>query len=219
MFTDSRHSLVLIANPRYGVLWKMQTQRLANSEACHGVHDLEFGQYNARRHEAALSGFVDNFLASEPFCWLLKDSYPGTSMQAERRRTGLINVFRKGLETMIKCETWTNGQPFLRGIDELGGTWSADSSENKVIHSYAWRPQRDLYNGQRILFVARPALIYVDSLHCYQFLPRLGVTEVCEAEVIPAYIPGDDESDTADDDEKHGKQDGGDEEWRGEKNV
>lgn len=197
----------------------MQTQRLANSETCHRAHDLEFGQYNARRHEAALSGFVDNFLASEPFCWLLKDSYPDTSMQAEKRRTGLINVFRKGLETMIKCETWTNGQPFLRGIDELGGIWSADSSENKVIHLYAWRPQRDLYNGQRILFVVRPGLIYVDSLHCYQFLPRLGVTEVCEAEVIPAYIPGDDKSDTADDDEKHGKQGGGDEEWRGEKNV
>lgn len=108
----------------------------------------------------------------------------------------------------------------LRGIAELGGVWSADKPETKSLHPYTWRPRRELYDGQRILFVPRPGLVYVDSLDCYGFLPQLSVAEVCEAEVIPAYIPKDDEeeSDASEDDEKYGKQDVGDEEWR-EKNA
>ncbi|KAL2842180.1 hypothetical protein BJY01DRAFT_249223 [Aspergillus pseudoustus] len=72
-------------------------------------------------------------LASEPFRWLLKDAYPSHSELAEKRRNGLIDIFRKAVKLFKSCETWLNGQPVLRGITELGGVFRDSTEESTDI--------------------------------------------------------------------------------------
>jgi hypothetical protein len=171
----------------YGVLWKMQTQRLANLDTRHHAPIPEFGRANADRHEAALAGFADNLLASEPFCWLLKGNIDPASREAKARRNELIDLFRKAVRTMIRCETWTSGRPVLRGIRELKGTYDMRSTR-ATPDNRCWRPKLDLYDNQRILVVSRPGLVYVDSIDGYNPNVSRRATEVFEAQVIPAYV-------------------------------
>ncbi|KAL4912491.1 hypothetical protein BDW62DRAFT_206446 [Aspergillus aurantiobrunneus] len=166
----------LDANPTYGVLWKMQTHRLANSHNHHYAPNPKFGQYNADRHEAALAGFADDLMASEPFCWLIRD-VAGSASTMERREN-LIDIFRKAVRTMIKCETWTNGQPDLRGINELGG---------------------------RILLVTRQGLVYVDDVTQGSLRATSRVTEIIDADILPVYVKEDVDDEGKDEDGGAGK--------------
>lgn len=196
----------------------MQTQRLCNSTDHFTARDPQFGQYNAQRHEAAVASFADSLLTSEPFCFLLKDEYPSSSPQLdEDRRCLLIDVFRNAIRCLIRCETWTNGQPVLRGITELGGIFH-EETKTVTLHPFCFRPRMDLYTGKDILVVAQPGLVYVDSCHG----DNSGVmTEIIEAEVLPAFRLAEGEEkqmeeeavEDAEDAEIAKKQDHGDEEW------
>ncbi|KAL2784129.1 hypothetical protein BJX66DRAFT_330188 [Aspergillus keveii] len=109
-----------------------------------------------KRHEAALPALADSLLASEPFCWLLKEDLMPDKI--ETRHAELIDVFRKAVRTMISCETWTNGIPVFRGIEELGGIFRG-KSDFITLHLYTYRPRRDLYINQAIIVVARRGLV------------------------------------------------------------
>ncbi|KAL2870206.1 uncharacterized protein BJX67DRAFT_378197 [Aspergillus lucknowensis] len=111
-------------------------------------------------------------LASEPFCYLLRDAYPSSSPLAEERRDGLADVFLKAVRSMVNCETWINGQPVLRGITELDGVFRRES-DHATLHQYCWRPRMDRYEGHKILVV---------------------VPEIFEAEVIPAFKPAEEDN-------------------------
>ncbi|KAL5340429.1 hypothetical protein BJX70DRAFT_407133 [Aspergillus crustosus] len=173
-------------NPTYAVLWRMQTQRLANSTDPEYTPDVEFGESNSKRLRAAASRFADRLLITEPFCWLLKD--PGSSPQTGHCRDKLRDIFHKAIRAMINCETRTNGQPVLRGIDELGGVFR-ENSKHVTLTPYAFRPRLDLYNGQRIIFVSRPSLVYVDSIIAHDLITKTVATEVMGAQVMPEYVP------------------------------
>ncbi|KAL3466065.1 hypothetical protein BJX64DRAFT_35933 [Aspergillus heterothallicus] len=212
------------SNPAFGGLWRMLGQRLANSVSKHHSPNPFVGKLNDERHEAALPGFADDLLTSEPFCWLLKDAYPSHSESADRRRSGLIGIFRKAVRFFIKCETYINGQPVLRGIPELSGVF-LDYAPKIRLHHFCWRPKMDLYKGRDILVVAQPGLAYVDHYPCFTIDPRAEVTEINASYVIPVYIPddnpegkcesdakspGEEDSDGLEDEDKLGE---GDEEW------
>ncbi|KAJ0415397.1 hypothetical protein BJY00DRAFT_327032 [Aspergillus carlsbadensis] len=172
-------------NPQYAVLWRMQTQRLANSPSYHYAPNPKFGKANEERHEAALPALADSVLNSEPICWLLKAGL--TSAEAEAQRAELIDVFRKAVRTMLCCETWTNGIPVFRGIEELGGVFRG-KSEFVSLHPYTYRLRRDLYINQKIIVVARPGLVYVDTMRGSYLQMKPGAVEVVGAEVIPKYV-------------------------------
>ncbi|KAL3496449.1 hypothetical protein BJX62DRAFT_222113 [Aspergillus germanicus] len=167
-----RTSLTSHTNPQYAVLWRMYTQRLSNSPSIHFAPNPTFGKANGERYEAALPTLADKFLASEPLCWLLKEKL--SPDETEARRAELIDIFRKGIRMMIACETWTNGIPVFRGIDELGGVLLGDS-KFLFLHPYCYRPKRDLYTNQEIIFGS-----YIQMTQ--------GAVEVIDAEVIPKYV-------------------------------
>jgi hypothetical protein len=207
----------------------MQAQRLANSSSRQYAPNIEFGKVNEERQEAVLAGFANKLLSSTPFCWLLKDDLDASSEKSQTRREGLIDVFRKAGQTMIRCETWTNGQPVLRGINELNGVFRG-YSDCITLHPYCWRPQMDLYTNQDILVVPRPGLVYVDSVNGVRASISRKAIEVIDAEVIPRYIEEtglamegqmdtaedqaeDEAGDDAEDTESDGKPADDDEDW------
>ncbi|KAL3443446.1 hypothetical protein BJX65DRAFT_311775 [Aspergillus insuetus] len=141
-------------------------------------------------------------LASEPpFFWLLKDAYPSHSESAEKRRDGMIDIFRKAVIFFKACKTWLNGQPLLRGIAELGDVYR-DCVNEVRLHHYCWRPQTDLYKGRDILVVVQPGLAYVDNWPCFTSNPSAQTTEITTSEVILMYIPERGTKDKADADAK-----------------
>jgi hypothetical protein len=133
----------------------MQTQRLANSSShCYGPNP-KFGKAIEERHEAALPALADSLLASEPFCWLLKEDLMPDEI--ETRHAELIDVFPKAVRTMTSCETWTNGIPVFRGIAELGGVFRG-KSDFITLHPYTYWPRRDLYVIRRLSLLPDRAL-------------------------------------------------------------
>ncbi|KAL4875103.1 hypothetical protein BJY04DRAFT_224300 [Aspergillus karnatakaensis] len=144
-------------SPTFGVLWKSQTQRLANAvEYVHSA-DPKFGRYNRARHEGAPAGLADDLLRSEPFCWLL------ASPVTDKARKELEQIFHQAVKLMIDCETCANGIPVLRGIEELGGVYKGES-EYVSLNTHCWPPGPFVLKGQEILVVARPGLVYVDGI-------------------------------------------------------
>jgi hypothetical protein len=117
----------------------MLSQRLANSVETIHAPDPAFGRSHAERQEAAFRGLADDMLASEPFCWLLKDAYPSHSELAEKRRDGMIDIFRKAVKFFKACEIWLNGQPVLRGIAELRDVYRDCVNEVRLYY-YCWQP-------------------------------------------------------------------------------
>ncbi|KAL5334606.1 hypothetical protein BJX70DRAFT_402416 [Aspergillus crustosus] len=148
------------SNPRFAVIWRSQTQRLANSADKFSAPNPTFGRLNCNRQEAALPGLADDLLASEPFRWLLPTA---SDKVVTSRREELIHVFRAALRVMITCETCAHGQPVLRGIPELG----------------------PIFRGPTAILVApRPGLAYVDGVVRH----RPGIWDSTTIEVIHAQV-------------------------------
>ncbi|KAL4875101.1 hypothetical protein BJY04DRAFT_224298 [Aspergillus karnatakaensis] len=145
----------------FAILWKSQTQRLLNPTGRRPNANPTIRTQHEKLRNAALPGFADRFLTSEPLCWLLKD-LTDTPELITKRRTALIDTFHKADKLMIACETFANGQPVLRGIEELRGIYNGDS-KCIALSNYGWHKHWNLYNGQRVLVVVRPGLVGGDA--------------------------------------------------------
>ncbi|RAL12747.1 uncharacterized protein BO97DRAFT_451419 [Aspergillus homomorphus CBS 101889] len=169
-------------NPRYAVLWKFHTQRLANPATHADAPNLEFGKYHADRREQALGNYADELLDSQPLCWLLKE-LPVTSDQSERRREAPTNLLREGCELMIKWEMMYGGRPTLHGLAGLPDVYDKKSMK---LDASACRPNPEYWDQAPILLVTLSRLSYDNSiLH-----QRIGKVHVAaQAHVVPEFRP------------------------------
>ncbi|GKZ34963.1 hypothetical protein AbraIFM66950_005402, partial [Aspergillus brasiliensis] len=150
----------IIANPTFATLWKQQTHRLATSTVIDQADgDLSFGQENADRLKARAPFLVDEILASEPLCLLLKK--PLEEAKVSLRRNHLIIFFEQASDMMHLCEAYLGGHFEIQHLPELGSSYKCDSDYMTYL-AYGQESSSDVstFDGCEILLVVRPGIVY-----------------------------------------------------------
>ncbi|GKZ17733.1 hypothetical protein AbraCBS73388_010052 [Aspergillus brasiliensis] len=121
--------------------------------------DLSFGQENADRLKARAPFLVDEILASEPLCLLLKK--PLEEAKVSLRRNHLIIFFEQASDMMHLCEAYLGGHFEIQHLPELGSSYKCDSDYMTYL-AYGQESSSDVstFDGCEILLVVRPGIVY-----------------------------------------------------------
>lgn len=147
---------VTTANPYSAGVWRSETIRLANSVDCTQAPDYELGHYHQDRRAAALGSMMDDFLAREPICWLLKK--PLSKEEEIDRRKRLTSTYQRAAH-ISPAHGATRGFLEFHRLDKLEETFHV-ASDMLQAHEYHFLKGGDTrLDGRRILLVVRPAII------------------------------------------------------------
>ena len=146
-----------VANPYSAAIRRSETTRLANSVNRLQAPNHELEYYHRDRRTAALSSMVDDVLASEPICWLLKK--PANEEEENMRRRLLVSIYQKAADISPVHAAARGFLEFYR-LDDLEKTFHEASDTLNAYNYHFLRKGNTKLDGRRVLLVVQPAIIW-----------------------------------------------------------
>lgn len=143
---------MILANLYSAARWRSELCRLANSTLTAQAPNNELGHYHKQRRDALADLFADEFLSSEPNCWLLRPLKKQEDIESRKQQLKRIWMNAVQLSAMLGT---IRGHVEFYWLDDIDPIFDPESRLTS-LHSLHNKPDvgRD---AQRILMLSTPA--------------------------------------------------------------